>query len=104
MSRDLLFARGGPDSVRLLSARLYQLSRSLPLLERDPRLDQVLDDIELVTLAVASTASSSLLECLQKSEILRERLIDMFDVGVPAEAITLALAGSLTLDLKRHAG
>jgi hypothetical protein len=103
MESDPSFATGEHETVCLLSARLVELSRSVRFLERDPRLDQVLDDIEAVCLAVAGTRSLSLVECLLKSEMLRERLVEMLDVGVPSEAVTLALAGSVTLDLKRFA-
>lgn len=91
-------------SVAALVSRLADLTVALGRAGTECGRDRLLDDAEVVTLGIAGTRSLTIEECRQKANTLRARLIDMLDVGVPAEAVTLALVASVALDLAQLAG
>jgi hypothetical protein len=65
----------------------------------DDAFEDLLDSMESTALEIAEIRTPSIDSCRQKASLLRERLVDMLDVSVPGEAVTLALVASLMLDL-----
>lgn len=87
------------DSVTALISRLADLTVAEGRAGSEAYRDRLLDDMEVVTLGIAGTRALTLEECRQKLDTLRARLSDMLDTGVPAEAVTLALVASVSMDL-----
>jgi hypothetical protein len=92
------------DSVSALVSRLADLTAAERHAGTECYRDRLLDDMEVVTLGIAGTRSLTIEECRDKVNTLRARLVDMLDMGVPAEAVTLALVASVALDVARLAG
>lgn len=87
--------------ISLLCARLAELRARLLPDQPEHEVEETLEAIEAATIELAETASPQIGCCRQKAALLRERLLDMLDGAAPSEAVTLALATSLVLDLAR---
>lgn len=87
------------DGVPALMAQLAVLQNAAHAATQEAALDHLTDALEHLTSDLAATPGRSLACCRGKARVLRERLLDLLDVAVPAEAVTLALAASLLRDL-----
>jgi hypothetical protein len=90
--------------IGALFDRLGTLRGEMIGAETDDAIEQVLEEVEATTVEIAETSVPQVESCRQKAALLRERLLDMLDCGVASEAVTLALAASLVLDLARLDG